>query len=172
MKTPMTIQTEKTLREIGDCFRQFSRNGRWGTCGGCPRDVQGNAYPEHCADTDRYDHHLTATGLAETWDIYFKGNVLKSGQNVKSDGTAAAETARTTDSPATNCCASSFVLEQRFRPGWYLEDWGDGEGGPYWTNDLNKAEKLTLDRAQYEKGMLRDETLIIPHNANMEAPNA
>ena len=73
---------------------------------------------------------------------------------------------------AATCCASSFVLKQQFRPGWYLEDWGDGEGGPYWTNDLNKAEKLTLDRAQYEKGMLRDETLIIPHNANMEAPNA
>jgi len=67
----MTIQTEKTLREIGDNFRQFARNGRYGTCGGCPRDVQGNAYPEHCADTDRYDHQLGVSSLAETWDRYF-----------------------------------------------------------------------------------------------------
>jgi hypothetical protein len=62
------------------------------------------------------------------------------------------------------CCASVFVLEQRFKPGWYLEWWGDECGGPYWTNDLAKAEKLTMDRAKYEKGMLREETLIIRHN--------
>lgn len=33
------------------------RNGRWGTCVGCPRDVDG-AHPEHCAYTDRYDHNI------------------------------------------------------------------------------------------------------------------
>jgi hypothetical protein len=88
MKTPMTIQTEKTLREIGDNFRQFARNGRWGTCGGCPRDVQGNAYPEHCADTDRYDHQLGASSLAETWGIYFKANAPKSRQNARCAATA------------------------------------------------------------------------------------
>jgi hypothetical protein len=70
--------------------------------------------------------------------------------------------------PDASCCASSFVLEQRFRPGWYLEDWGDDCGGPYWTNDLAKAEKLTMDRAKYEQGMLRAETLIIPHNSAVE----
>lgn len=31
----MDIQTERTLQQIADNFRQFSRNGRWGTCGGC-----------------------------------------------------------------------------------------------------------------------------------------
>jgi hypothetical protein len=53
-----------------------------------------------------------------------------------------------------------FVLEQRFKPGWYLEWLGDECGGPYWTNDLAKAERFTLDRAGNEKGMLREETLI------------
>lgn len=83
MKTPRTEQLERTLNEGADGFRQFSRNGQWGTCAGCPRDLQNNAYPEYCADTDRYDHHLTATQLAESWEIYFKGNAPKSGQNVK-----------------------------------------------------------------------------------------
>jgi len=55
-----------------------------------------------------------------------------------------------------------FVLEQRFKPGLYFEWWGDENGGPYWTADLAKAKKLTMDRAEYEKGMVREETLIIP----------
>lgn len=36
-----------------------ARNGRWGTCGGCPRDAEGRAYPERCEFTGRYDHNLT-----------------------------------------------------------------------------------------------------------------
>lgn len=62
------------------------------------------------------------------------------------------------------CSEPLYVLEQRFNPGWYLEWWGDGEGGPYWTNDLAKAEKLTMKRALYEQGMLREVTLIVPND--------
>lgn len=50
---------------LRDAFRQFSRNGRWGTCVCCPRDSDGNAYPEFCLDTNRYDHNLTVDSLAE-----------------------------------------------------------------------------------------------------------
>jgi hypothetical protein len=34
------------------------RNGRWGTCSGCPRDALGHAFPEECKFTNRYDHNL------------------------------------------------------------------------------------------------------------------
>lgn len=60
------------LREVGDGFRQFSRNGRWGTCGGCPRDSAGRAYPEFCQFTARGDHHLDARTLAEQFEIRVK----------------------------------------------------------------------------------------------------
>lgn len=36
----------------------IARNGRWGTCGACPRDAKGNVFPERCDYTDRYDHNL------------------------------------------------------------------------------------------------------------------
>lgn len=45
-------------------FVMFSRNGRWGTCGGCPTDSNGNIYPEFCRDTARYDHQLPVESLA------------------------------------------------------------------------------------------------------------
>lgn len=61
-------RTRYALRERGDGFRQFARNGRWGTCGGCPRDTTGQAYPEFCEYTDRYDHNLSAAGLAEVFE--------------------------------------------------------------------------------------------------------
>ena len=51
--------------EMRDRFRQFSRNGRWGTCGACPRDRDGNAYPEACEFTERGDHTLDVDSLAE-----------------------------------------------------------------------------------------------------------
>lgn len=35
----------------------IARNGRWGTCSGCPREG-GKVYPERCKYTDRYDHQL------------------------------------------------------------------------------------------------------------------
>lgn len=50
---------------LRDGFRQFARNFRWGTCADCPRDHRRDAYPELCIFTDRYDHQLTAEGLAE-----------------------------------------------------------------------------------------------------------
>lgn len=53
-----------------DWFIQFARNGRWGTCGGCPRDTDKHAYPEFCPDTDRYDHQLTIDSLVETYKSY------------------------------------------------------------------------------------------------------
>lgn len=65
-------RTAYALRERADAFRQFSRNGRWGTCGGCPRDARGDAYPEFCEHTERYDHQLTATQLAENFESYRK----------------------------------------------------------------------------------------------------
>lgn len=61
-------RTAHALQEYGDGFRQFARNGRWGACVGCPRDSDGNAYPEFCEYTDRYDHKLSAAGLAETFE--------------------------------------------------------------------------------------------------------
>lgn len=36
----------------------IARNGRWGTCGACPRDHMGKVFPERCDYTDRYDHNL------------------------------------------------------------------------------------------------------------------
>jgi hypothetical protein len=64
--------TEKMMihPERKDCFIQFSRNGRWGTCGDCPRDSNGKAYPEFCKYTKRYDHHLTVDDLAHTHKAY------------------------------------------------------------------------------------------------------
>lgn len=62
-------RTMYALRERGDSFVQFSRNGRWGTCGYCPRDREHHAFPEFCAFTDRYDHQLTAKELAENFEI-------------------------------------------------------------------------------------------------------
>lgn len=46
-------------------YRMFARNGRWGTCVGCPRDSEHMAYPEFCQFTTRYDHWLNAARLAE-----------------------------------------------------------------------------------------------------------
>lgn len=34
------------------------RNGRWGTCSGCPRDPDGTIHPEQCQFTRRYDHNI------------------------------------------------------------------------------------------------------------------
>jgi hypothetical protein len=50
---------------LRDAFRIYARNGRWGTCGGCPHDEEGNAYPEFCDFTARYDHNMTAAELAD-----------------------------------------------------------------------------------------------------------
>lgn len=47
-------------------WRCFTRNGRWGTCAGCPRAFDGEAFPEFCEFTERYDHQLTLTALTES----------------------------------------------------------------------------------------------------------
>ena len=65
----MTSQTPRTAKtfipsDIAEAFVQFSRNGRWGTCCDCPRDTDGKAYPEFCANTERADHCLTVDELA------------------------------------------------------------------------------------------------------------
>ena len=36
----------------------------------CEGDSAGNAYPEFCDDTDRYDHNLGAHGLADNFEAY------------------------------------------------------------------------------------------------------
>ncbi len=55
-----------------DSFRQFARNDRWGTCACCPRDSEGNAYPEFCKFTDRYDHKLTIDELVKSHKNHLK----------------------------------------------------------------------------------------------------
>lgn len=57
---------------IKDAFRQFSRNGRWGTCGACPRDSDGAVYPESCENTNCCDHQLTIESLVEQHKIRLK----------------------------------------------------------------------------------------------------
>lgn len=60
---------ERMLDEHADKFRQFSRNGRWGTCGSCPFDHRTKtAYPEFCKETNRYDHNLDADQLVSLWN--------------------------------------------------------------------------------------------------------
>lgn len=61
-----------TRHEFRDQWWQLIRNGRWGTCSGCPRDNAGFAHPHLCENTERYDHYLTeaalvAMGLPEAW---------------------------------------------------------------------------------------------------------
>lgn len=50
---------------LKDDFRQFTRNGRWGTCADCPRDSNEHAYPEFCSFTSRDDHQLDIDLLAK-----------------------------------------------------------------------------------------------------------
>ena len=74
--TPRTTEPtgEKALRahravmaDSEDSFRQFMRNGVWGTCGGCPRDSTGRTYPEFCSDKGRSDHRLAPAQLFEQY---------------------------------------------------------------------------------------------------------
>lgn len=36
----------------------LARNGRWGTCGACPRGEGGHVEPERCEYTSRSDHNI------------------------------------------------------------------------------------------------------------------
>lgn len=49
-------------------FEHFTRNGRWGACGECPRDGAGKTLPELCANTNRADHLLTLEMLTEKFN--------------------------------------------------------------------------------------------------------
>ncbi len=60
--------TKQALRQTADTFRQFSRNGRWGSCGFCPRDMHGHSYPEFCKEGHRVTHWMTAKDLAENFE--------------------------------------------------------------------------------------------------------
>lgn len=63
-------------------FRTFARIGRWGTCADCPRDNDGQDYPEFCANTDRYDHDLTLAALndALTRDLHWGYSEIEHGR--------------------------------------------------------------------------------------------
>ena len=68
----MTEKTRQVIRQLSDSFRQFARNGRWGTCASCPRDSENHAYPEFCQFTERYDHNLDVDDLAATWKNWMR----------------------------------------------------------------------------------------------------
>ncbi len=61
----MTIAPNDEIASLygGEAYVQFQRNGRWGTCGLCPRDIEGRAYPENCPDTMSAAHNRTAEEL-------------------------------------------------------------------------------------------------------------
>ncbi len=61
----MERQRPTIVPKMREAFLQFSRNGRWGSCGDCPRDVDIHAFPEACVNTDRGDHQLTVDALAQ-----------------------------------------------------------------------------------------------------------
>jgi hypothetical protein len=63
----MDKKTKFALDYHRGSFQMFLRNGRWGTCMDCPRDSEGNGYPEFCSNTERHDHHLTFDGLVENY---------------------------------------------------------------------------------------------------------
>jgi hypothetical protein len=82
-RVSQTTQAE-AVRSLSDDFRQFSRNGRWGTCAGCPRDENNHAYPEFCQSTDRYDHHLTIEQLSESFNRNLKEQQEKADKQLQS----------------------------------------------------------------------------------------
>lgn len=53
-------------RETGHHRRCLDRNGRWGTCGTCPRRGR-DVFPEECQFTDRYDHHIASRELGRIY---------------------------------------------------------------------------------------------------------
>ena len=63
---------KKAHQQLASAFEAFARNGRWGTCSGCPQDGAGRVLPELCVYTQRYDHQLTFDALADTYRRYAK----------------------------------------------------------------------------------------------------
>jgi hypothetical protein len=69
VKRPPNDTKTNVARLMSDEFAQFARNGRWGTCGHCPRDSSGGAYPEFCDEFERSDHQLELAGLVRLFDL-------------------------------------------------------------------------------------------------------
>ena len=51
-----------------DMFEQFRRNGKWGTCGDCPK-TDGKSFPEFCINFKRSDHTLDITSMCEQYKL-------------------------------------------------------------------------------------------------------
>lgn len=66
----ITDAHSKAMRERGNSFNQFMRNGVWGTCVACPRDSNHHAYPEFCEHAMRSDNHLTIEGLVQSYHAH------------------------------------------------------------------------------------------------------
>lgn len=69
------------VARMADAFRQFARNGRCGTCRDCPRDGRADAFPEYCKHTNRPDHQLGASSLAEQ----FEGDLREAKKRAKEE---------------------------------------------------------------------------------------
>ena len=67
----------KAVKRMADGFRQFSRNGRWGTCADCPADSNNHAHPEFCVNTNRYDHQLDVDALAKQFNGDLAATIAK-----------------------------------------------------------------------------------------------
>jgi hypothetical protein len=72
----MTVTAKNPIAQHFHCF---ARNGRWGTCGFCPKDGHHNVYPEFCEHTDRYDHHLNVDALANQFKVRTSGRTDSAG---------------------------------------------------------------------------------------------
>lgn len=55
---------------LSRALADFERNGRWGTCSGCPDD------PAQCEDFDRTDHRLTNNDLDEAIGFHVRKTYL------------------------------------------------------------------------------------------------
>jgi hypothetical protein len=66
------------MNKMGDGFRQFMRNGVWGTCVDCPRDSAEHAYPEFCTNATRDDHLLAPSDLFEHYESLSSSEFRKS----------------------------------------------------------------------------------------------
>lgn len=71
-KLPEVPGHSQVLRYNDDRFRQFLRNGLWGTCPCCPRDNDNGAYPEFCAFADASVHHRTFEELVKEYETELK----------------------------------------------------------------------------------------------------
>jgi hypothetical protein len=71
---------QNVMKQMDDRFRQFMRNGVWGTCVDCPRDNHQHAYPEFCANKQRSDHLLTPDELFEQYNMLSNNEFYKTTQ--------------------------------------------------------------------------------------------